>query len=52
VLDAVKATAADPGYGRVWTRIRRQSLFLLVNGVSSALKHGGRFGHMRNPTRP
>jgi hypothetical protein len=37
-LDAVKAAAADPGYRGFWTRIRRQSLFLLVNGVSSELE--------------
>jgi hypothetical protein len=42
----------EAGYGGLWPGIRRQSLFLLVNGVLSDLKHGGRFGHMRNPTKP
>jgi hypothetical protein len=39
------------GYRGFWTGIRRQRLSLLVNGVLSGLKHGGRFGYMRNPTR-
>jgi hypothetical protein len=41
----------ESGYRGFWTGIRRQSLFLLVNGMLSDLKHGGRFGHMRNQTR-
>jgi hypothetical protein len=42
---------ADTGYREFWTGLRRQSLFSLVNGVLSDLKHGERFGHMHNPTR-
>jgi hypothetical protein len=41
---------AVSGYRGFWTGIRRQSLFLLVNGGLSDLQHGGRFGHMRDPT--
>jgi hypothetical protein len=49
---AAASPSPGAGYRGFWTGIRRQSLFLLVKGALFDLKHGGRFGHMRNPTRP
>jgi hypothetical protein len=51
--DSLGEDLQDAGHEGFWSGIRRQSLFfLLVNGVLSDLKHAGRFGHMRNRTRP
>jgi hypothetical protein len=44
-------SAPVSGYGRFWTGIRRQSLFLLVNDLLSDLKTGRVLWPYANPTR-